>query len=257
MDCFSELNIKSDTSIAIMLEGLRLGFEMWTANPNKLSFFDDRVSISAKKVLNQKLDLSSENDYFLEDFDFFFIRQDPPFDIRYITNCYLLELHRSLNKKPFFINDPSGIKNFTEKIFPLYFSKFMPRTMITSDKERFKKMLEEFRTVVIKPLYCKGGEGIHKVNLNQNSTFDKFKNLIKKYKAPVVVQEFIENIKLGDKRVIFVDGSPMGVVNRIPKSGAFKANLHLGGEAKKTELTSMEKKFVLAWVLFLKRISCS
>ena len=242
MDCFSELNIKSDTSIAIMLEGLRLGFEIWTANPNKLFFFDNKVSISASKVLNNNLDLSTEDDYYLEDFDFFFIRQDPPFDIRYITNCYLLEVHKSINKNPFFINDPSGIKNFTEKIFPLYFNKFMPTTMITSDEGRFMKMLEEFRTVVIKPLYCKGGEGIHKVNFNQKSKLSKFKDLIEKYSAPVVVQEFIENVKLGDKRVIFVDGSPMGVVNRIPKSGDFKANLHLGGEGKKTKLTSKERK---------------
>ncbi len=242
MDCFSELNIKSDTSIAIMLEGLRLGFEIWTANPNKLSFFENRIFISAKKVLNDNLDLSMEKDYFLEDFDFFFIRQDPPFDIKYITNCYLLEIHRSINKTPFFINDPSGIKNFTEKIFPLYFNKFMPITLISSDEERFLKMLEEFRTVVIKPLYLKGGEGIHKIKYNQNNKLSKFKDLIKKYNAPVVVQEFIENVKLGDKRVIFIDGLPMGVVNRIPKSGAFKANLHLGGKAKKTKLTYMEKK---------------
>ena len=242
MDCFSELNIKSDTSIAIIDEGLKLGCEIWTANPNKLSFFDNKVSISAKKVLNNNLDLSKENDYCLEDFDFFFIRQDPPFDIRYITNCYLLELHKSSSKKPFFINDPSGIKNFTEKIFPLYFNKFMPPTIITSDEARFMKMLEEFGTVVIKPLYCKGGEGISKINLNNKSTFNKFKNLIMKYKTPVVVQEFIDKVTLGDKRVIFVDGLPMGVVNRIPKSGAFKANLHLGGKAKKTELTAVEKK---------------
>ena len=151
------------------------------------------------------MDLSTENDYFLEDFDFFFIRQDPPFDIRYITNCYLLEIHKSINKTPFFINDPSGIKNFTEKIFPLYFNKFMPITMITSDEGRFMKMLKEFRTVVIKPLYCKGGEGIHKVHFNQKSKLNKFKDLIEKYTS-VVVQEFIENVKLGDKRVILLMG---------------------------------------------------
>ena len=253
MDCFSELNIKSDTSIAIMLEGIRLGFEIWTANPNKLTFFDSKVNILAKKVLNCNLDLSKENDCCLEDFDFFFIRQDPPFDIRYITNCYLLELHKSMRKKPFFINDPSGIKNFTEKIFPLYFNNFMPPTMVTSDEKGFRQMLQKFSTVVIKPLYCKGGEGIYKVELNQNNSSSKFKNLIKKYKAPVVVQEFIENVKFGDKRVIFVDGSPVGVVNRIPKSGAFKANLHLGGRAQRTKLTEIEKQICSVLGPFFKK----
>ena len=242
MDDFSELNIESDTSLAIILEGLKLGFEIWTANPNKLTFFEDRIKISAKKVLNSKLDLSKENDFFLSDFDFFFIRQDPPFDISYITNCYLLELHKCKEKKPFFVNDPSAIKNFTEKIFPLYFNKLMPRTMVTSDEDSFKQMLKKYSVVVIKPLYCKGGEGIHKVYFDQNNSSSKFQDLLKKYKSSVVVQEFIENVSLGDKRVIFVDGSVVGVVNRIPKNGAFKANLHLGGKAQKTKLTKVEAK---------------
>ena len=99
----------------------------------------------------------------LENFDLFFIRQDPPFDMNYITNCYLLELHKKNNKRPLFINDPTGIKNFTEKIFPLYFYDLMPETVITSNISKFKKFLKEHSTVVVKPLYLKGGEGITKL----------------------------------------------------------------------------------------------
>ena len=178
---------------------------------------------------------------FLENFDFFFIRQDPPFDMNYISNCYLLELHKKLNKKPFFINDPTGIKNFTEKIFPLYFHSFMPKTMVSSRFEDLKFMFKKHNSLVFKPLYCKGGEGIYKFSRKDKNALTTFQKLLSKYKSPVVVQEFIENVKYGDKRVILINGKVVGAVNRIPKSGAFKANLHLGGTASKTKLSEKEK----------------
>ena len=241
IDELSSLNKKTDTSLAIIKEGISLGNEIWITNPDKLTFFNNKASLFARKVIGKKLDLSDEHPYFLDYFNFFFIRQDPPFDMNYISNCYLLELHNNLNNKPFFINSPSGIKNFTEKIFPLYFYNLMPSTMVTSTESSFISMLNKFQTVIIKPLYCKGGEGIFKINLGDDC-ISKFKYVLDKYKAPLVVQEYLENVKHGDKRVLFINGSVAGVINRVPKSGEFKANLHLGGEARKIELTKKEKE---------------
>ena len=173
-------------------------------------------------------------------FDFFFIRQDPPFDMKYISNCYLLELHQKFNDKPFFVNDPAGIKNFTEKIFPLYFHSFMPKTMVTSSVKDLDYMFKKHDTLVFKPLYCKGGEDIYKFSRKDKHALRTFQKLLSKYNSPVVIQKFIEKVKYGDKRVILVNGKAIGAVNRIPQSGAFKANLHLGGTAFKTKLSKKE-----------------
>ena len=175
--------------------------------------------------------------------------------MKYISNCYLLETHKNFHKKPYFINDPRGIKDFTEKIAPLYFHQFMPETVITYRQDILKFMLEKHKNVVIKPLYLKGGEGIFKISESDKTKFKKFESLVRKYNSPLVVQAFLENVRFGDKRVILVDGKPVGVVNRIPKSGEFKANLHLGGDAKKTNLTSKEIKICKKLKPFLNKNS--
>jgi glutathione synthase len=119
----------------------------------------------------------------------------------------------------------------------------MPKTCITSNEKTFIKILSELKIVVIKTLFNKGGEGVFKVSdLNKNDSLKHFKLLLKKYRVPVVVQKFIPLVSKGDKRVILIDGEPKGVVNRIPAKGSFKANLHLGGQAKQTSLTKKEKK---------------
>ena len=241
IDSLSLLNLETDSSLDIVKEGLKLGVNVWIADPKDLTFYAGRISNIARRVKDLSLKLCKPKKMFLENFDFFFIRQDPPFDMNYISNCYLLELHKKLNKKPFFINDPTGIKNFTEKIFPLYFHSFMPKTMVSSRFEDLKFMFKKHNSLVFKPLYCKGGEGIYKFSREDKHAFTTFEKLLSKYKSPVVVQEFIENVKYGDKRVILINGKAVGAVNRIPKSGAFKANLHLGGTAGKTKLSEKEK----------------
>ena len=241
IDSLSLLNLETDSSLAIIKEGLKLGVNVWITDPKDLTFYAGRIFNIACRVKDLSLKLYKPKKMFLENFDFFFIRQDPPFDMNYISNCYLLELHKRLNKKPLFINDPTGIKNFTEKIFPLYFHGVMPKTMVSSRFEDLKFMFKKHNTLVFKPLYCKGGEGIYKFSRNDEHALTTFQKLLSKYKSPVVVQEFIENVKYGDKRVILINGKVVGAVNRVPKSGAFKANLHLGGTASKTKLSKKEK----------------
>ncbi len=241
MDPIPKLNIDTDSTIFLIREAIVRDIEVWIVNPDDISFLKNKLVAKAKKVKNPKIDLSMSKEIAIGEFDFFFIRQDPPFDMKYITNCYLLEIHNKSFSKPFFINSPTGIKNFTEKIFPLYFNKLMPKTAITSDVTVFKKMLLECGDVVVKPLYNKGGEDIFKLSLRDNGSNKTFKMLISKYGCPLVIQKFIDKVRFGDKRVIIIDSKPVAVINRIPKSGAFKANLHLGGRAEKTKLTNKEK----------------
>ena len=246
MDPLENLNFDSDTTINLIKEAIDRNIDVWIGHPKNLSFSNENASIVAKKVFNSNLNFGKSKILKLNEIDFYFIRQDPPFDMSYLTNCYLLELHKSFNKKPFFVNDPSGIKNFTEKIFPLYFYKLMPKSCVTEDEEIFLKMLHKYKRLVVKTLYNKGGEGVVKVSdENKKKAINEFLEIKKKYSVPVVVQEFLDGVIYGDKRVILIDGKPEGVINRIPKKGEFKANLHLGGEAKQTTLTKKEKKICM------------
>ena len=246
MDPLENLNFDSDTTINLIKEAIDRNIDVWIGHPKNLSFSNENASIVAKKIINSNLSFGKSKILKLNEIDFYFIRQDPPFDMSYLTNCYLLELHKSFNKKPFFVNDPSGIKNFTEKIFPLYFYKLMPKSCVTEDEEIFLKMLQKYKRLVVKTLYNKGGEGVVKVSdENKKKAINEFLEIKKKYSVPVVVQEFLDGVIYGDKRVILIDGKPEGVINRIPKKGEFKANLHLGGEAKQTTLTKKEKKICM------------
>ena len=241
MDPLSKLNPETDTTISLIKSGIECGIDIWVSEPQDLSINNNMVYTLASNIFNYNFKKGKKIEKQLEEFDFYFIRQDPPFNMNYISNCYLLEIHKKNSQKPFFINDPSGIKNFTEKVFPLYFHNFMPNTLITSNKVQFSKFLDKYKSVVIKPLYLKGGEGIEKVSSDKPNPVKTFNRILKNFKSPLVIQEFIEKVKFGDKRVILIDGNPHGVLNRVPKTGEFKANLHLGGKAEKSNLTKKER----------------
>ena len=243
MDSFEKLNKKSDSTISIIKEAIKKDIEVWVGSPNDIRLSEKNVYAKGYKVLDSDLKLGRAEDFNIRKFNFFFIRQDPPFDLRYLTNCYILEIHKKFNNKPYFINDPKGIKNFTEKIFPLYFSELMPKTYLCEDEFFFLTLLKKHKNLVLKTLYNKGGDGVEKVSQSNTKVAVKcFNSLINYYSVPVVIQEFLEDVKFGDKRVILLDGSPAGEINRIPIKGEFKANLHLGGQAKLTSLTKNEKK---------------
>ena len=243
MDPLEKLNKSSDSTISIIKEGLKNNIKIWVGSPEQVTLRKSKVRTIGYEVLDENLSIGKKDELEIKKFDFFFIRQDPPFDLAYLTNCYLLEIHKKFNKKPFFVNDPTGIKNFTEKIFPMYFPDLMPQTYITGNLEFFKDILKKYKRVVIKTLFNKGGEGIEKVDIkNPKQANDEFLKLINKYQVPVVIQKFIENVKNGDKRVILLNGNPEGIINRIPPKGHFKANLHLGGRAEAGDLSDKEKQ---------------
>jgi glutathione synthase len=242
MDPFNKLDIKTDSTISIIKDALILGMKVYVSNPNDLTLMQNNAFVSFREVIliNSKFSFSKQKNSSINKFDYFFIRQDPPFDLKYLTNCYLLELHQKFNKKPRFINDPGGIKNFTEKISPIYFNSLMPKTLVTSDEKVFKETLSKKKTLILKTLYNKGGEGVIKVEKNDKDSLSKFKELISKYKVPVVIQDFVSKVSKGDKRVILIEGDPISLINRVPPKGLYKANLHLGGKAEVSTLTKKE-----------------
>ena len=244
MDPFNKLNTKTDSTISIIKEALNFGIKVYVNNPDDLTLKKNSVftnciniSLNGSKLSFGKIKRSNINK-----FDYFFIRQDPPFDLNYLTNCYLLELHQKFNEKPRFINDPGGIKNFTEKICPIYFSDLMPKTLVTSDEKIFKDTLSRKKILILKTLYNKGGEGVVKVEKKDKNSLKRFKELIEAYKVPVVIQDFVSKVSDGDKRVILIEGEPVGLINRVPKIGQYKANLHLGGKAEISVLTTKERE---------------
>lgn len=242
MDSFNKLDIKTDSTISIIKEALILGIKVHVSNPDDLTLMQNNAFVIFREVtlINSKFSFSEQKNSSINKFDYFFIRQDPPFDLKYLTNCYLLELHQEFNKKPRFINDPGGIKNFTEKICPIYFNSLMPKTLVTSDENIFKETLSKKKTLILKTLYNKGGEGVIKVEKNDKNSLSKFKELINKYKVPVVIQDFVSKVSKGDKRVILIKGEPISLINRVPPKGLYKANLHLGGKAEVSTLTKKE-----------------
>ena len=242
IDPLEKLNHKTDSSIFLIKEALKSGVDVWISLPSSLTYFDKQAFVYAYRILDLDLSVSQPMRVSIKDFMFFFIRQDPPFDINYLTNCYILELHQRSNKSPFFINNPSAIKNFTEKIFPFYFQDLTPKTYLTANPLEFKKVLKKFKIAVIKKLYNKGGEDVYKVSLDDPKSLDTFKKCSSNFSEALVVQEYMDEVIFGDKRVILVDGIPQGAVNRVPRRGEFKANLHLGAKADRTELTLKEKQ---------------
>ena len=244
MDPFNKLNIKTDSTISIIKEALNFGLKVYVNNPDDLTLEKNSVFTNCTdiRLRGSKLSFGKIKRSNINKFDYFFIRQDPPFDLNYLTNCYLLELHQKFNEKPRFINDPGGIKNFTEKICPIYFSDLMPKTLITSDEKIFKDTLSRKKILILKTLYNKGGEGVVKVEKKDKNSLKKFKGLIEAYKVPVVIQDFVSKVSDGDKRVILIEGEPVGLINRVPKIGQYKANLHLGGKAEISVLTKKEQE---------------
>ena len=248
MDPLEKINKKTDSTYLLAKEALKRNFVVFHSSPENAMIIDNKL-----KIFCSPLNLNNENQILIKkknvrfeisNFDFFFIRQDPPFDMKYITNTYVLELDQKnkFKKKPLFINNPKGIRNFSEKIYPLYFNEIIPKTSITSDLSVIESFLKKHKKVVVKPLYDKGGNGIFLLDKSIGIKKKLLNKLTDNFKKPVILQEYLKKVKEGDKRVILLDGDPVGCINRVPNKGSFRANLHLGGVAKKTKLTYNEKK---------------
>ncbi len=246
MDDIKLIDYAFDSSFMIGLEGQKRNYEIFYYHPNDL--FIDSGIVKARgfyveffeqdknyyKFLSEKIEIN------LVEFKFIFLRQDPPFNMHYITSTYLLDC---LPNSTVVINNPTSVRNCTEKILPFKFKEFMPPTLISQNIRDIKNFLNTHKDVITKPLYGNGGEGINRSN---NGNLVGIETVSEYLHMPIIVQKYIPEIQEGDRRIIFFDGEYVGSVSRIPIEGSIKANFHAGGIAKKTDLVFRDSEIIQA-----------
>jgi glutathione synthase len=248
MDKIDDIDIDFDSSFLIGIEAQKRNYEIFYYNPQDLFYNEGLIQANGYYV---EL-IESNKQYFkylskkicvnFHDFMFIFIRQDPPFDMNYITSTYLLDY---LPSKNVVINNPTSIRNFSEKISAFNFKEFMPPTIVTQDVEIIKNFLMSHEDIVTKPLYGNGGVGIYRHTIKENKLTDMFRGMLV-LEEPLMAQKYIPEIKDGDRRLILIDGEYVGSVARMPMKDSIKANFHAGGTAKKTHLIRRDKEICAA-----------
>jgi glutathione synthase len=244
MDPIERINIRGDSTFALLLEAQKRGHGLSYYTPDKLSLNGEELVAPI-----QRLTVRDEpGNYFtlgeprrepLAAFDVILLRQDPPFDLAYITSTHFLE---RLHPKTLVVNDPASVRNAPEKIFVMDFPKLMPPTLISRDLNEINAFRDEYGAVVMKPLHGHGGAAVFRVmpqDMNFGSLFDMFTVT---FKEPWVIQRFLPEIKHGDKRIILVDGEFAGAINRVPAPDDLRSNMVRGGAAQATELSDRERE---------------
>ena len=249
MDPLESINIAGDSTFAIMLAAQKRGHRLWHYTADALSWVDGRLWTTGYPVTVQPvagdhyrfgepeiIDLGRDTDVVL-------MRQDPPFDLGYITATHLLE---RIQGETLVVNDPASVRNAPEKVWVLDYARFMPPTLLTRSLTLARQFLEEHGAIVVKPLHGNAGKAVFKVGpdgANLASLIEMFNTA---YREPHVVQAFVPEITQGDKRIVLIDGEVAGAVNRIPGEGEIRSNLAVGGSAAKTELSDTEQEICAA-----------
>ena len=244
MDPIARINVKGDSTLALLLEAQKRGHALAYYTPDRLALRDGRVfatveSLSVRDTVGDHFTLTDPRRVELTTFDVVLLRQDPPFDLAYVTTTHLLE---RIQGKTLVVNDPSSVRNAPEKIFVTEFPELMPPTLITRDLAEIKAFRAEHNDIVMKPLYGHGGGAVFRIthdDLNFGSLFDMFSVT---FREQWVVQKFLPAVKAGDKRIILVDGDYAGAVNRIPAADDLRSNMVRGGAPAATELTERERE---------------
>jgi glutathione synthase len=244
MDPIERINIRGDSTFALLLEAQKRKHTLAYYTPDKMALRDSKV-FATVRPLNVR---DKEGDHFtfgeperidLSSFDVVLMRQDPPFDLAYISATHLLE---RIHPKTLVVNDPAHVRNAPEKMFVMEFPELMPPTLITRDLAEIKSFRAEHHDIVMKPLYGHGGGAVFRLtkdDLNFGSLYDMFAT---SFREPWVVQQFLPAVKHGDKRIILVDGVFAGAVNRVPAADDLRSNMVRGGSPKDTELTKRERE---------------
>jgi glutathione synthase len=246
MDPIQRINIKGDSTFALLLEAQKRGHKLSYYTTDKLAMLNGRVfsTVEALTVRDQAGDhftLDAPQRVELAEFDVVLLRQDPPFDLAYITSTHLLE---RIHPKTLVVNDPGHVRNAPEKIFVTLFTDLMPPTLITRDLAEIKAFRAEHNDIVMKPLYGHGGGAVFRIthdDLNFGSLFDMFSVT---FREQWVVQKFLPAVKQGDKRILLVDGGFAGAVNRIPAADDLRSNMVRGGAPAATDLTPREREII-------------
>jgi glutathione synthase len=244
MDPLEKINFAGDSTFALMLEAQKRGHRLWHYTPDRLSLGAGRLSAPAREIAvyddsARYYALGEERVLDLASVDIVLLRQDPPFDLAYITSTHFLE---KIQSRTLVVNDPAAVRNAPEKVFVMEFADLMPPTLLTRDRAAIEAFRAEHGEIVMKPLYGHGGASVFKVaavDPNFGSLFDLFSAI---FREPWVVQQFLPAVSEGDKRILLVDGEPLGAVNRIPAENDIRSNMVRGGAAASTALTARERE---------------
>ena len=239
IDEINKLNIKTDSSLPLILESQKRKNKNFYFLPSSLTYKNNLIYAQVREISfkNNKLSnfiISNERQVRIDNFNYIFIRQDPPYNMEYISSLHLLEQVKGSTK---FINHPKGIRNAPEKISMLSFKKIIPPTIITRSKKEINVFTKKNGKCVIKPLYGNGGESIFlldNLDENYNQIIERF---IDQLKEPFIIQKFLPEIKYGDKRIILINGEPIAALRRIPKNNEIRSNIHVGGNCEAVNIS--------------------
>ena len=248
MDPIEYVDINADSTFRLAEEAQNRGHDLYVYTPNDLTFKRSKItakvrSISLKRIIGDHVSFGAIEIVDLTEFDVIWLRQDPPFDMGYITNTHLLDL---IAKETLILNNPFWVRNLPEKLLVLEFPDLIPDTVISRDLEEIKEFKREFKDIIIKPLYGNGGAGIFRLkedDKNLTSLHELFSNMSSE---PLIAQAFLPDVRNGDKRIILVDGSPVGAINRVPKAGEIRSNMHVGGKAEPAKLSQRDREICSA-----------
>ena len=248
MDPIEDIDINADSTFRLAEEAQNRGHDLYVYNPNDLTFNRGKVaakvrSINLKRTIGDHVNFGAVELLELSEFGVIWLRQDPPFDMGYITNTHLLDF---VAKETLIVNNPFWVRNLPEKLLVLEFPDLIPDTMISRDLEEIKEFKREFKDIIVKPLYGNGGAGVFRLkedDKNLTSLHELFFNMSSE---PLIAQAFLPDVKNGDKRIILVDGSPVGAINRVPKAGEIRSNMHVGGKAEPAKLSQRDREICRA-----------
>ncbi|NQV99047.1 MAG: glutathione synthase [Rhodospirillales bacterium] len=244
MDHVASIDIKGDSSFVMGLEAQRRGYRLWHYEPQDLSYVEGRVLAVAQEMTLHRTagnhhTLGSKTTIDLADVDVVLMRQDPPFDMSYIAATHLLDL---IHPKTLVVNDPAEVRNAPEKLFMLRYPQLLAPTMISRDPAAIRAFRDTHKDIIVKPLFGNGGAGVFHIapgDENLNSLLEMFAGI---NREPLMVQRYLSDVRKGDKRIILIDGVAVGATNRVPQAGEARSNMHVGGRAEKTQLTTRERE---------------
>jgi glutathione synthase len=244
MDPIETVNIEGDSSFVMGLSAEARGHTLWHYLPRQLTLRDGRAfararPMSLRRKRGDHFTLGDEELIELSTMDVILMRQDPPFDMAYITATHILE---TVHPKTLVVNDPVHVRNAPEKLFVTHFPDLMPPTIITSDRQEILAFREYHKDIIVKPLFGNGGAGVFHIkpeDENLNALLEMFTQL---YREPIQVQRYVPEVRQGDKRIILIDGEAVGAINRVPAAGESRSNMHVGGRAEKSSLTQRDRE---------------
>lgn len=252
MDPIQSINIAGDSTFAMMLAAQARGHDLFYYTPQTMTQSGQVVTANVQKarvqdVAGDHVALEAAFRSELSAFDVILLRQDPPFDLAYITSTHMLEaVQTATGGKTMVVNDPAAVRNAPEKILVMQFGELMPPTLITQSNDEIRRFWDEHKDIIIKPLYGNGGKGVMRLregDQNLGSLTGLFRDL---YPEPWVVQAYLPDVAKGDKRILLIEGEPFGVINRIPADGDLRSNMVVGGRAEAIELSDRDKEICAA-----------